>query len=142
MKSIRELSVENRLAVYSKHRIEDQANWYSRKSLFNKHRAGLWFIILVILHAIAILMLLYRINNPAVGLPVEVVAAASSVLTWLQAKKHNELNYAYTLAAHEIVLIKGELLSVMNEKQLSGFVVNSEAAFSREYTQWTARKGV
>lgn len=68
--------------------------------------------------------------------------AASAVLTWVQAKKYNELNSSYALAAHEIVLIKGEAVSVQDESHLSEFVVNSESAFSREHTQWVARKSV
>ena len=86
-------------------------------------------------------MLLYRIKDPSASVPVEVIAtAAGAVLTWLQAKKHSELNSSYGLTAHEIVLIKGEALSVKTEKELSEFVVNSESAFSREHTQWAARK--
>jgi hypothetical protein len=88
-------------------------------------------------------MLLYRIKDPITSLPIEVIAAAaSSVLTWLQAKKHNELNSSYSLAAHEIVLIKGEAVSVKEVPHLSEFVMNSESAFSREHTQWVARKSV
>jgi hypothetical protein len=87
-------------------------------------------------------MLLYRIKDPSLSLPIEVIAtAAGAALTWLQAKKHNELNSAYALTAHEIALIKGESDSVHSEAQLSEYVVNSEAAFSREHTQWVARKG-
>ncbi len=142
MKYVRSLSVPERLEIYTGQRIKNQANWYSLKSLHNKRRARQWFWVSVILHASAILMLLFRINDPSISLPVEVLAtAAGAAFTWLQAKKHNELNSAYALAAHEIVLIKGEALSVKNEKQLSEFVVNSEAAFSREHTQWAARKG-
>ncbi|MBW2738535.1 MAG: DUF4231 domain-containing protein [Deltaproteobacteria bacterium] len=141
MKRIRALSVAERLEIYKEQRIENQANWYSTKSLFNKRRAKQWFWVSVSLHAVAIAMLLYRINDPVYSLPVEVVAtAAGAVLTWLQAKKHNELNSSYALAAHEIVLIKGEVLSVKNEKDLSEFVFDSETAFSREHTQWAARK--
>ena len=69
-----------------------------------------------------------------------VATATGAVLTWLQAKKHNELNSSYALAAHEIVLIKGEAESVQSEREISEFVINSENAFSREHTQWTARK--
>jgi hypothetical protein len=141
MRKIRNLSVEERLEIYKKQRIDNQAKWYSLKSLFNKRRAMQWFWVSVILHATAIAILLYRIKDPALSLPVEVVAtAAGAVLTWLQAKKYNELNSSYSLAAHEIVLIKGEALSVKTEKDLSEFVFNSETAFSREHTQWAARK--
>lgn len=134
MYHIRALPVVERLEIYKEQRIKDQANFYSTKSLFNKNRARQWFWVSVSLHSVAVAMLLYR-------LPVEVVAtAAGAVLTWLQAKKHNELNSSYALTAHEIVLIKGEALSVKNEKDLSEFVLDSETAFSREHTQWAARK--
>lgn len=142
MRQVRVLSVAERLAIYVDQRIQNQANWYWTKSRFNKRRARQWFWASVFLHASAIAMLLYRIKEPAFTLPVEVVAtAAGAVLTWLQARKHNELNSAYALAAHEIVLAKGESTAIHNEQQLSEYVVNSEAAFSREHTQWVARKG-
>lgn len=141
MKLIRQLPLNERLLVYREQRINNQAKWYSKKSLLNKRRAFQWFCISVGLHSIAVGMLLYRIKDSSFSLPVEVVAtAAGAALTWLQAKKYNELNSSYALASHEIVLIKGEALSVSNEQELSDFVVNSESAFSREHTQWTARK--
>lgn len=141
MNGIRALSTADRLEIYKKQRIDNQANWYALKSLLNKRRARQWFWVSVLFHSIAIGMLLYRIKAPEFALPVEVVAtAAGAVLTWLQAKKHNELNSSYALAAHEIMLIKGEALSVESESNLSEFVLNSENAFSREHTQWAARK--
>lgn len=142
MRQVRMLSVAERLAIYVDQRIQNQANWYWKKAGFNKRRAQQWFWTSVFLHSSAIAMLLYRIKDPTFNMPVEVVStAAGAVLTWLQARKHNELNSAYALAAHEIVLAKGESTSIHNEQQLSEYVVNSEAAFSREHTQWVARKG-
>lgn len=141
MKEIRALEIEDRLEIYKKQRIKNQSEWYAKKSQFNKRRARQWFWASVSLHALAIMLLLYRIYDPASTLPIEVVAtAAGATLTWLQAKKHNELQSSYALAAHEIILIKGEALSVKEDATLSEFVVNSEAAFSREHTQWVARK--
>ena len=141
MKDIRSKPIEERLEIYKIQRIDNQSNWYALKSAFNKRKAKQWFWVSVFLHSTAIIMLLYRIQNPIVGLPIEVIAtAASAALTWLQAKKHNELNSSYALAAHEIVLIKGEALSVESERKLSEFVLDSENAFSREHTQWVARK--
>jgi len=141
IREIRSLPMEDRLEIYKKQRIDNQSNWYASKSQFNKRRAMHLFWLSVILHSAAIFMLLYKIKDPFAGLPIEVVAtAAGAVLTWLQAKKHNELNSSYSLAAHEIVMIKGEALSIKSEKDLSDFVLDSENAFSREHTQWTARK--
>lgn len=142
MKQVRSYSAEERLSIYVDQRVQNQIEWYWHKANFNKRRAKQWFWVSVFLHAAAIAMLLYRIKDPALALPVEVIAtAAGAALTWLQAKKHNELNSAYALTAHEIVLIKGESDAVHDEKQLSEYVLNSETAFSREHTQWVARKG-
>lgn len=142
MRDVRAKSVSDRLAIYIDQRVQNQIEWYWGKSRFNKRRAQQWFWVSVVLHSSAIAMLLYRIKEPALSLPIEVIAtAAGAALTWLQAKKHNELNSAYALTAHEIVLIKGESDSVHSEEQLSEYVVNSESAFSREHTQWVARKG-
>ena len=141
MSEVRGLSLEGRLALYQIDRIQDQANWYSLKSIFNRKRARRWFWVSVSLHSGAVLLLFFRARYPEFGFPVEIFAtAAGAVLTWLQAKKHNELGSSYSLAAHEIVLIKGEALSINSEDLLSEFVMNAEAAFSREHTQWAARK--
>lgn len=141
MRAIRELSVQDRLRIYISDRIQDQATWYSQKYLFNRKRAQQWFWGSVALHGIAIVMLLLRVQDHHLKLPVEVVAvAASGVLTWLQANKHNELASSYSLTAHEIVLVKGESQSISTEGSLSEYVVSSETAFSREHTQWAARK--
>lgn len=141
MWEIRKLPLDERLDIYKSQRISDQASWYSAKAIFNKRRARQWFFVSVSLHAIAICLLLFRIRHPEANLPIEVLAtAAGATLTWLQAKKHNELTSSYSLTAHEIVLIKGEALSVCTESELSDFVVGSESAFSREHTQWAARR--
>jgi hypothetical protein len=143
MLSIRMLPWQERLSIYKTDRIDNQSTWYSKKSQFNKRRARQWFTVSILFHSVAVLMLLFRIKEPATSLPIEAVAAAASaVLTWVQARKYSELNSSYALAAHEIVLIKGEAVAIHDESHLSEFVINSESAFSREHTQWTARKSV
>ncbi len=141
MRQVRALPLSDRLDVYLQQRVRNQAEWYSKKAIYNRKRARQWFWVSVLLHSAAIVMLLYRIRDPEMGLPVEALAtAASAVLTWIQAKKHGELNSSYILAAHEITLIRGEGASIKSETELCEFVLNSESAFSREHTQWTARK--
>ena len=142
MKDVRASPWDVRLRTYLSERVQDQVEWYFKKSQFNKRRAKQWFWASVSLHGVAICLLLYKIKDPTLALPIEVIATgAGAASTWLQAKKHNELSSAYALTAHEITLIKGESDSVHSESELSEYVVNSEAAFSREHTQWIARKG-
>ncbi|MDA3816445.1 MAG: DUF4231 domain-containing protein [Prolixibacteraceae bacterium] len=141
MIEVRKLDLLERFDLYRKERITNQALWYTKKSKYNKNRAGVWFWTTVVLHAIAIVLLLINIYQADLKLPIEVIAvAASSVLTWLQAKKHNELSSSYSLTAHEIILIKSETTIIENEEDFSEYIMNCENAFSREHTQWFARK--
>ena len=61
MIQIRRLSLDERLEVYRKERIMNQALWYTKKAKFNKGRSSIWFWITVIIHGIAIILLLYNI---------------------------------------------------------------------------------
>lgn len=141
MLQIRELSLPERIELYRKERIINQALWYTKKAKFNSRKSTLWFTITVILHGLAIISILYNILEPELKLPIEVIAvAASSVLTWLQSKKHNELSSSYALTAHEIMLIKSESNRILTESEFSEYILNCENAFSREHTQWVARK--
>lgn len=141
MLDARKLELNDRFNLYRQERITNQALWYTKKSKFNKRWATIWFWATVVLHGIAIILLLYNIKEPELKLPIETIAViASSILTWLQAKKHNELSSSYSLTAHEIVLIKSEVTRIETEMDFSEYIMNCENAFSREHTQWFARK--
>jgi len=141
MLQVRKLDLRERFILYRKERITNQELWYIKKAEFNKTKAEFWFWSTVVIHSFIIIFLLYNIYVPALRPPVGVLAiAASSVLTWLQSKKHNELSSSYALAAHEIVLIKSETTRIETEMDFSNYIMNCENAFSREHTQWYARK--
>ena len=141
MLEVRSMNIDERIELYRRDRITNQALWYTKKSKYNRKKSRLWFFITVLLHAFAIALLLYNIKEPSLKLPIEIIAvAASGVLTWLQSKKHNELYSSYSLTAHEILLIKAEVTRIQSEAELSEYIMNCENAFSREHTQWFARK--
>lgn len=140
---VRKLDIQGRFNVYRQERIANQALWYAEKAKYNRNKSTIWFYITVAFHILAILFLLYNIVNPELKLPIEVIAlGASSALTWLQTKKYNELSSSYSLTAHEIVLIRSEATTFSNESEFSDYIMNCENAFSREHTQWFARKNV
>jgi len=66
--------------------------------------------------------------------------AAVSVVSWMQAKRFFELSTSYSLATHEISIIRTQVDSISTEKEFSNFVNDTENAFSREHTQWVARR--
>lgn len=135
-------SFEEKRELYLKDRIDNQRHWYSSKSGQNRKSSRNWFIGLVLIYALTILMLLIQIAKPELTiLPIDVGAViASSIIGWMQIKRYDELASAYGLTANEIGIIKSRYASVSTELELAAFVSDAENAFSREHTQWAARR--
>ena len=127
---------------YLSNRIDEQRTWYSKKSIDNKNASNYWFKVLCFLYGFSILFLLLRISFPKLAyLPIDILALiASGVIGWVQLKRYDELSSAYGLTAHEIGIIKARFSKVNSQKELSAFVSDAENAFSREHTQWAARR--
>ena len=55
MLAVRKLNIDDRIIVYRKERITNQALWYSNKANYNKDKSTLWFVVTVVLHSLAII---------------------------------------------------------------------------------------
>ena len=144
MDQMRARPLDERRAIYATSRIEDQLTWYARKAAFNRRMSKGFFWALIAINSIAVVCAIVRIACPDQTFwPTDVfVAAAASLLSWMQAKRFSELAGSYALAAHEIGLIREQSLLPDTDENFSLFVGDAENAFSREHTQWTARKDV
>lgn len=144
MEQMRSRSLEERRETYSTFRIKDQLTWYAKKAAFNRRRSKAFFWILISINATAVVCSVFRIAYPTQPFwPTDVfVAAAASLLSWMQAKRFSELAASYALAAHEIGFIKEQSMNSNTDAKFSIFVGDAENAFSREHTQWVARKDV
>lgn len=142
MCDVRRLTWQERISFYRKHRIDEQRSWYARKSGWNRRHGRYWFGALIACQSIAVFFVIMRVAYPHWGYwPFEVfVVASGSALTWMQVKRFRELSAAYALTAHEAGIVRGEIESVDSEQQLAQFIIDGENAFSREHTQWLARK--
>lgn len=142
MNRIRNLSLVDRRALYAKGRIKNQFEWYAKKSSLNKKAANKFFAVLILINVFAIACSILKIRFIDTPLwPTDIfVAAAACLLSWIQAKRFSELSTSYALAAHEIGLIRENSLLPENDEEFSLFVGDAENAFSREHTQWVARK--
>lgn len=141
MRQIRNLSFSERLQLYVRDRVDDQADWYKNKSKINRHRAKFWRAASVALNLLALVLLVFRIADPDRRFPIDVIAAvAGAVVSWIEAKKYSELKSSYRLAAAEIGEIQVLASNVTTDAELAKFVLDSENAFSREHTQWFARR--
>ena len=142
MVELRKLPLDQRMDYYVKNRIDNQRTWYSKKSKANKNALTFWVAATIVLYIIAAISL----NAEQLGLPWATLAfdplivIVTSALGWLQMKRHGELMASYNLTAHEIGIIRGNSELVKTEDELSDFINEAELAFSREHTQWVARR--
>jgi hypothetical protein len=142
MASMRSATLEVRKATYAQARIADQLAWYAKKAASNRMLSEKFFLGLIAVNGVAVLLALLRTGFPdAPYWPTDVfIALAGSLLTWMQAKRFSELAASYALTAHEISLIHDQALLPSTPHSFSTFVGDAENAFSREHTQWVARK--
>ena len=141
MMLIRSLNLQERMDIYKQERIDDQRKWYAIKAGISKRMNNRWFGILVGIHVIIIAFLIFKITHPHLLLPADtLIVIAGGIVTWTQVKKYQDLSTSYLLTAREIGIIKGDIEIVKSESQFSDFVKDAENAFSREHTQWVARK--
>lgn len=131
-----------RIDFYKSKRIIEQQNWYAGKAAQNEKSVKNFFVLLISTIAIAIVFSLLKILYPSAPYwPTDFfVTCAAGLLSWIQAKRFQDLAISYALAAHEISLIREDLINVQTEENFSAFVSDAENAFSREHTQWAARK--
>lgn len=142
MIELRELSITEKKEYYLTNRIENQKEWYSNKAEWNKKQYDNWFWVIIFSQVLAIVSIVFLIKYPTnnwnfVGL---LTTIASSAISWLQIKQHQELKQAYTTASEELNFIKELSYKVETKEQLSEFILDSENAISREHTLWIAQK--
>lgn len=142
MADVRRMTLADRIELYERERVQDQHDWYNRKARSNQRAASLWFVALIILNLGALGLAVGKVATPTTDYwPTDIlVAAAASVMAWIQTKRFQELAASYTLTAHEIGLLRIALPVPPAEDKFSTYVGDAENAFSREHTQWQARR--
>ncbi|SLN51447.1 hypothetical protein PSA7680_02669 [Pseudoruegeria aquimaris] len=142
MMDIRGLTLSERKDYYVRNRIDEQRHWYSRKSKENRRAFRAWVVVTIAVYIVAAI----SINAEQLGLGYAMLAfdplivVVTSIIGWIQIKRHSELTASYNLTAHEIGIIRSNADYVKSEDDFSDFVNEAELAFSREHTQWVARR--
>lgn len=142
MREVRDATTREKLDFYNKNRVNDQLRWYKRKSKTLRIAYIAYSVAVVLCYIAIIILMIISISKPTIIFPVELISAISAALiSWIEAKKYNELSCAYSLAVNDISIIKDNMLEgQVGSQEVSEYVNNSENAFSREHTQWIARK--
>ena len=141
MRMVRSMPWQDRLSYYIRNRIDDQLEWYSSKSTKNEEEAQIWFERLVACQVLACCFAVLRIPFPLINWPIDLaLIGAGAISAWTQAKKFNELSSAYAVTVSDIKDLRKEARYVDSDNALARYSGDSENAFSREHTQWLARK--
>jgi hypothetical protein len=67
---------------------------------------------------------------------------AAGFSAWTQAKRHDELQTSYAVAADELTNLEAKVELCTSETELLAHVEDVEEAISREHTMWRARRNV
>lgn len=142
MERFRQAPINERQDYYKTHRIDDQRRWYADKAGANRRMVDRYFWALFVIIGIAILFAVAKVRFPTAPFwPTDFfVTVAAALLSWIQAKRFQELSTSYALTAHEISIIRQQADNKMTDDEFSQFVGDTESAFSREHIQWIARR--
>lgn len=141
MREYRNRDFETNKLHYKIERIQNQFDWYTQKAKFNADRSKLFFVLLLLVNAFTVILAISRIWNLEANFWVTdfFIASSCGILSWIQAKKYSELSSSYTQTAHDISFSLNTIDRI-KEPEYSHFIGDTENAFSREHTQWLARK--
>jgi len=141
MRKIRKFELEEKTNYYFTNRVIDQKDWYKRKAVFNARKSKHLLISIVICYIVAIALAITRTTYNFSNLPIDLIAIfTGGIIGWMQINRFDELASAYTLTTHEIARIAEERGRLTDNEKLGNFVADAENAFSREHTQWAARR--
>lgn len=138
----RSLAIDKKIKLYAEGRVRSQFDWYLNKSKNNKRYSSRLYYLLIIINFLAVVFSVSEESGfIGVKLPTDVlITLAGAVIAWAQCKKFNELAAAYEFTASEIAPLMIEVEKITTDSQLSEFVSTAEELFSREHTQWAAKR--
>ncbi|PEC41862.1 hypothetical protein CON11_26415 [Priestia megaterium] len=141
MENLRGLDLSQKRMLYIEQRIKQQLQWYDNNSKNNLKFKSFWFIAAVGLQILALISVFYVYSNSSLSSDLVGLfsAASTSIISWIQVKRYQELHEAYSTTALELSYIYNKGKQINNE-DLQEFVDDAEKAISREHTLWIARR--
>lgn len=141
VRRIRGLALAERKECYLRQRVIDQINWYAAKAEQNRQAATRWFWFDILARGAALAFAILVIVGPQsipniAGVFTSLAAAATA---WSQLGRHEEISKRYSLAAHELIFLRGAVENAADEERFGQAVQESETAMTREITAWQAK---
>lgn len=141
MAHTRSSDATERLTVYESERVQDQLEWYSGKSDFNRSRSERWKRGMLAAELLGVLVgLAILLGDLEVNWISTLTGVAAAIAAWQQTRRYSELSMSYATASHDVSVVLDTLRSASSEAEWAQVVHDAEAAFSREHTLWRARR--
>jgi hypothetical protein len=141
MRRLRAADLATRRAAYLEGRIDDQLSWYSRKAESNDRLARHWGFGLLAVELAGIAAALAKVAGyiqlDIAGVVAAMIAAGTA---WVGLRQLSMLARAYTFAANELAIARGELDLARDEPAWAEEVADAEEAVSREHMMWRASR--
>lgn len=140
---VRKLSLDDKVSFYVTNRVQAQLRWYSSRA--KRNRLFHWFVFSILCACSSMAVVLSFVNEiqSVNDMPTDVlIALSSSLMAWMQSRKYVELTAAYKLTAYEIENARSLVHSISTPSGFNQFVDEMENLFSREHTQWIAKRQV
>lgn len=135
IKIFREDNILIKKQFYIKCRLDDQINWYNKKSQFNMRQSSLWFSLSLIFLLLGIILTLFIRMDQFVVLGF-LSTTIATILTWRQTKRFDELKVTYAVAAKELFSLKTKFELEKDTVDIMKFVEEAEKSISREHKLW------
>lgn len=134
-------TLEEKVAFYVSERLRKQLAWYTRKARTNRRMGLICLWVFVLCNCVAVYFSMQEESGGSGSVSGVFIAIATAFLGWIEAKKYDELAAAYRLTKCEIEKVIFDVHVVSNDFEFSQFVTEAEGLFSREHTQWAAKRG-
>lgn len=140
----REFALAEKIELYRAHRIDEQLEWYAARSRRARREGLVAYAGLVLFGVIGLTVCIlgvYLSDFSSAVMTLGLIAALCAfMMLWIQAKRYLEVAAAYALSAHEISIVAGKMGPGIGQYDFEEFVAEAENVFSREHTQWAARR--
>jgi len=142
MADIRSKNFLERKDFYKTNRIENQIDWYVKKSRNNKIFGTVCSWTIIVCQIIAgIYLLKYDSPHSSINLNSIMIFVATSIIGVVELYKFKDLHQAYALTQQELNIIRTRFGVIRDDVSFNQFVIEAEQAISREHTMWLARRG-
>ena len=142
MRRLRRKPLSVRRQAYIEGRLEAEHTWYATKASTFTRSAHRWAVVTFVATALGLVGGFLRafglIDYDGLGSASAIAAAGTA---WVQLKQFRPLAAAYSLTAHELLLVKAGMgTDAGGESAWARRCSEAEEAISREHTMWLARR--